>query len=392
MEHFAIIQALCRGALASPSSAVKKQLERLTDALIKDGEEKQAASLKALLNSSEHNRDVAPSRLTLSKGAMQGEVLTPNTPVPVDKETSAPLAEIVFPASIRGEPPIFNEAITRAVETILEDWTHLEELQTIGVEPTRSCLIYGVPGTGKTKLAFWMSRKLGLPVVSAKLDGLMSSFLGTTSRNIGNLFTFVNRYQCVLLLDEFDAIAKLRDDPQEVGEIKRVVNALLQNLDTRKDLGFTLGLTNHPALLDPAIWRRFDVQLEIPKPEFKVRVEIARSFMPPLTPPESHIKLIAWFTDGASGAEIEMLVRTYKKASISRCSDEPQDLLSTLRQFAALNAARVSESKKSLLLLDPSILFRAIKNDEALNFSLADIGEVVGKDKSTVSRHLGKQN
>ena len=81
-----------------------------------------------------------------------------------------------------------------------------------------------------------------------KLDGLVSSFLGTTARNIGNLFAFANRHRCILLLDEFDAIAKVRDDPQEVGEIKRVVNALLQNLDTRRDVGFTIGITNHPKL------------------------------------------------------------------------------------------------------------------------------------------------
>ena len=392
MEHFAIIQALCRGALASPSNAVRKQMERLVEALTKDGEEKQAASLKAMLASAERNRDVAPSRLTLSRGAWQGEELTPNTPIPVDKETSAPLAEIIFPTGISGEPPIFNDSVSCAVESIVEDWAHFEELQAVGVSPGRSCLIYGAPGTGKTRLALWMSRKIGFPVVSAKLDGLMSSFLGTTSRNIGNLFAFANRYQCVLLLDEFDAIAKLRDDPQEVGEIKRVVNALLQNLDVRKDFGFTLGLTNHPALLDPAVWRRFEVQLEVPKPDFKVRVEIARSFMAPLASPESHIKLIAWFTDGMSGAEIEMLVRTYKKTSIKGRADEPQDLLSTLKQFATLNAARVGEARKSLLFADPSVLFRTMKNDEALDFSLADIGEVAGKDKSTVSRHLGRQN
>jgi AAA+ superfamily predicted ATPase len=69
-----------------------------------------------------------------------------------------------------------------------------------------------------------------------------------------------------LLLDEFDAMAKLRNDPQEVGEIKRVVNTLLQNLDSRKNIGFTIGVTNHESLLDPAIWRRFEVQIEISKP------------------------------------------------------------------------------------------------------------------------------
>lgn len=92
------------------------------------------------------------------------------------------------------------------------------------------------------------------------------------------MFSFANRYNCVLLLDEFDAIAKLRNDPQEVGEVKRVVNTLLQCLDSRKDCGFTIGVTNHEALLDPAVWRRFDVQIEIPKPSPQIIIELVKNF------------------------------------------------------------------------------------------------------------------
>lgn len=392
MEHFAIIQALCRGALASPSNAMRKQVERLIDALTTDGEERQAASLRSLLSSAERNKDVAPSRLTLSKGIIVGEVLTPNAALPVDKETSAQLVQVFFPNQIASEPPIFIEPVSAAIDTIIAEWRNIEQLREIGVEPARSALIYGEPGTGKTRLALWIAKSLGLPVVLARLDGLMSSFLGTTSRNIGNLFAFANRYQCVLLLDEFDAIAKLRDDPQEVGEIKRVVNTLLQNLDSRKETGFTLGLTNHPNLLDPAIWRRFEIQMEIPKPDARARLEIVRNFMTPLTPPDSHIRLLAWVTDGASGAEIEMLVRSYKRATLANVEDAHQDMITALKQFAMLNAARISEQRKALLLSDLGTLFKAMRNDDVLGFSLAELGEVAGKDKSTISRLLGKHS
>lgn len=190
-------------------------------------------------------------------------------------------------------------------------------------------------GQPKTRLALWIAQQLDLPVVLVKLDGLVSSFLGTTARNIGNLFTFANRHRCVLLLDEFDAIAKVRDDPQEVGEIKRVVNALLQNLDTRRDVGFTIGITNHPKLLDSAVWRRFEVQLEIPKPDFEIRKAIAAHFMPPVKAPDSHLRLISWFTEGSTGAEIESLVRTYKKATTLRDED-------TLAYCAALGLEAAS--------------------------------------------------
>ena len=105
--------------------------------------------------------------------------------------------------------------------------------------------------------------------------------------------------------------------------------------------------------------------------------------------PDSHLRLISWFTEGSTGAEIEALVRTYKKATTLRDEDK-RGLLDTLRQFATLNAARVQTERRALLFDDAGNLFRAMRNDPILNFSMADIGEIAGKDKSTVSRQLGR--
>jgi hypothetical protein len=131
------------------------------------------------------------------------------------------------------------------------------------------------------------------------------------------------------------------------------------------------------------------VQLEIPKPNFEMRKVIASQFMPPIAAPESHLRLIAWFTEGLTGAEIESLVRTYKKAMTVRETDR-LDLLDTLRQFATLNAARIQSERRTLLFGEPTTLFRAMREDPVLGFSMTDIGEIAGKDKSTVSRQLGK--
>lgn len=389
MEHFSIVQALCRAAIADASPATRKQIERLRDAISKDGDQKQAAALTSILTAADRTKELSPSRIERSKSHVSGEVLGRNTPLPVDRETSAALADVMFPADIQPTPPLFNASVSQAVGTIIEEWAHFDALSEIDIRPSKTCLIYGAPGTGKTRLALWIAQQLDLPVVLVKLDGLVSSFLGTTARNIGNLFAFANRHRCILLLDEFDAIAKVRDDPQEVGEIKRVVNALLQNLDIRRDIGFTIGITNHSKLLDPAVWRRFEVQLEIPKPDFEMRKAIAAHFMPPVKAPDVHLRLIAWFTEGSTGAEIESLVRTYKKATTVREEDK-RGLLDTLRRFATLNAARVQSERRALLFDDPSNLFRAMRDDPILAFSMADIGEIAGKDKSTVSRQLGR--
>jgi hypothetical protein len=392
MDHFSIVQALCRTALASTpeiSPALRKQVERLRDALKAEGDDKQSASLAALLASVARQHEITPSRITQSRAIVAGEQLTATSPLPVDRETAAPLAEIIMPAQLRTKRPLFNQTVEDAVATITDEWRNMEALSAVGEEPARTCLIYGEPGTGKTHLALWLASQLELPVVLARIDGLMSSFLGTTARNLGSLFAFANRYRCLLMLDEFDAVAKLRDDPQEVGEIKRVVNALLQNLDGRREIGLTIGITNHPKLLDSAVWRRFEVQLHIPRPDFRVRVEIARRFMHPVSTPDSHLRLIAWFAEGASGAEIEAIVRTYKKTRAVQGKGEQVGMLETLRRFATLNSGRVQEERLALLSGDGRKLVEALHNDKELGFSFSDIGEVLDRDKSTVSRLLG---
>jgi hypothetical protein len=390
MDHFAIIQALCRAAMASPSPAVRKQVERLRDALVQQGEGKNAAALSSILTAAERTQEMAPSRITLSREVFTGEDLSPKTAVPVDRETSTPLAEIVFPQQLSGQSPLFDQPLTEAIKTLLEEWANIPALMAIGAPPPKSCLIFGEPGTGKTRLALWIARQLELPIVLARLDSLVSSFLGTSSRNIGNLFAFANRYRCLLMLDEFDAIAKLRDDPHEVGEIKRVVNALMQHLDLRQPVGLTIGITNHPQLLDPAIWRRFEVQLEIPKPSFDVRLAIANHYMAPVQASLAHLKTLAWFTDGSSGAEIEALVRAFKK-ELAINPDGERQFISLLKRFATLNTHRISERRKQQINGDEDQLLHALRNDAAMNFSLEDLGLLTGKNKSTMSRQMTKR-
>ncbi|WP_080239077.1 AAA family ATPase [Spirosoma rigui] len=388
MEYFPIIQALCRSALSSPSNAVLHQVERLRIALEKDGHDKEAKSIGGLLLHADRTSDMAPSRIQRSTKVLAGEELSTKTAIPVDKETSTPLAEIVFPNDLPSDSPIFSGTVASAVESILNEWKNFEKLEEIEAQPSRSCLIFGAPGTGKTHLAMWIAKEINIPVVLVRLDGLMSSFLGTTSRNIGNLFAFVNKYRCILLLDEFDAIAKLRNDPQEVGEIKRVVNTLLQSLDSRKKTGFTIGVTNHEALLDPAIWRRFDVQIEIPKPSSEVIASIIQKFVTPLEFDDVQLKFLSWSIEGASGADAENLAKWLKKSSVLNTN---QTLFSLVRKFATLNSGRVSLERRNLFtLLSDEDLANVLINDKKLSFKQKDIVPLIGTTASTLSRKISK--
>ncbi|KJD36441.1 ATPase AAA [Tamlana sedimentorum] len=387
-DNFNIIRALCRTALTNPSDALIHQVERLIKNLEKEGKKKEAKSLSALLASGKKDVHMSPSRIEKSFLHNRGESLTNNTVIPVDKETATPLAEVFFAEDLPTEMPVFDIKMEEVIISIINEWMKYDRLLEIDASPANSCLIYGVPGTGKTHLAKWISKEINIPIVLAKLDGLMSSFLGTTSRNIGNLFKFANRYNCVLLLDEFDAIAKLRNDPHEVGEVKRVVNTLLQNLDSRRGIGFTIGVTNHEGLLDPAIWRRFDVQIEIPRPTQKVMMELLKEFLKPIDLADSEMKFLTWCIEGASGADAKVLANWIKKSSI--LSDKTP-MVDTMRKFALLNTGRVKDDKRNLFIGNDENLISTLIKDENYAFKQKDIASLFGMTQSSLSKLLSKQ-
>lgn len=387
IKYFNIIQALSRSALSSPNEAILHQINRLRESLEKDGHIKEAKSLESMLTASKASMDMSPSMIKQSFVMAGGEQLTAKTSIPVDKETSTPLAEIFFPENLPIEMPLFDENIQVAIQSIVNEWMKFDKLLEVNAAPASSCLIYGVPGSGKTHLAKWIAKQIGVPVVLARLEGLMSSYLGTTSRNIGNLFSFANKYQCVLLLDEFDAIAKLRNDPQEVGEVKRVVNTLLQSLDSRHERGFTIGVTNHESLLDPAIWRRFDIQMEIPKPSSEVMIHLLKKFISPLEFNESEIKFLAWCLEGSSGADAEMLAKWLKRAFVF---EEKINIISVMKQFALLNSGRIDSMKRNIMLHSDEDFIGMLLNDKIYAFKQKDIASLFGITPSSLSKQLSK--
>ncbi len=387
IQYFNIIQALCRSALSNPNEAVIHQIIRLKESLKKDGYSKEAKSLLGLLSSSQGSSDMSPSKIQKSFITGAGEEISSKTSVPVDKETSTPLAEIIFVPDLPNDMPLFDPNIQLAIQSIVNEWANFDKLLEISATPASSCLIYGLPGTGKTHLAKWIAKQIGIPVVLARLEGLMSSFLGTTSRNIGNLFAFANRYKCVLLLDEFDAIAKLRNDPQEVGEVKRVVNTLLQSLDSRHEKGFTIGVTNHDSLLDPAIWRRFDIQIEIPKPSLEVMMFLLKKFVKPLEFSDTEIKFLTWCLEDSSGADAEMLSKWLKRAFVI---EKEKNIVSVMKQFALLNSGRVNSNKRNMMLHKDEEFISMLLNDKAFSFKQKDIASLFGMTPSSLSKQLSK--
>ena len=130
-------------------------------------------------------------------------------------------------------------------------------------------------------MARYIAAKTQLPLVTARLDGLVSSLLGSTAKNIRKVFEYAAKQECVLFLDEFDVVAKRRDDENELGELKRVVNSLIQNIDAFPTGSILISATNHHDLLDPAVWRRFNKVIEVPLPTKRETLQYVEKFIKP---------------------------------------------------------------------------------------------------------------
>ena len=167
------------------------------------------------------------------------------------------------------EDLVLPEATRDACRELIEEQHRHSLLRSYNLEPRNRVLLAGDPGNGKTSLAESLAHALMVPFVVARYDGLIASYLGETASRLNKLFEYVRTRACVLFFDEFDTIGKERGDVHETGEIKRVVSSLLLQIDALPSHVIVVTATNHPELLDRAVWRRFQLRLELPHPTVK---------------------------------------------------------------------------------------------------------------------------
>ena len=205
----------------------------------------------------------------------QGDYLrrAPAHPLPVDGESRMPLVRTATSEKVVLDP-ILNTADGLAVGEIIEERRRAEDLLRRRLEPTKTVLITGAPGVGKTMTARYIANALDLPLLTVDLAAIMSSFLGRTGQNLRAALEHAKAAPAVVLVDEFDALAKRRDDEADVGELKRIVNVLLLELEDWPQQSLLIAATNHPSLLDPAIGRRFDRRIDLGLPDEGTRHEI----------------------------------------------------------------------------------------------------------------------
>lgn len=255
------ILRIIEGGLAKDPKKVYNYSKLLADKLDKDGDNKMAKMILRAI-------DNGPATTVT-----MDELLT----TPVDQESRLSIVDVEIPPKEHTQI-VLPKLVDNKIEDFISMVKHQNQLIKGGVDMSNTLLLYGKPGCGKTTVAKYISEKTGLPLVIARFDAIVSSLLGNTAKNIRKIFDFADNKPCILFLDEFDAIAKARDDQYELGELKRVINSLLQNIDAFAKHNILIAATNHPELLDKAIWRRFNTVIEIGTPQDGEIIELVKAF------------------------------------------------------------------------------------------------------------------
>ena len=224
---------------------------------------------------------------------------------PASNSLSGPLVAEIDPER-RIEDLLLPANVTEVIGDLVEEQHRADMLRSRNLEPRNRVLLAGPPGNGKTSLAEAIADALNAPLVVVRYEGIIGSYLGETAQRIGQVFEYVRSRRCVLFFDEFDTVGKERGDRQETGEIKRVVSSLLLQIDALPSYVVVVTASNHPELLDRAVWRRFQIRLELPMPrrgqieEWFRRFEARTGYGMSLSP-----RSLAMRLQGLSFAEIE---------------------------------------------------------------------------------------
>lgn len=197
---------------------------------------------------------------------------------------------------------ILSKKNEQLANEIIETFRNKDKLKKLDLQYENNVFVYGSPGTGKTLFAYALAGELELPVLHVYLDSLISSYLGETGKNLGKIFSDANKNECVLFLDEFDAIGKMRDDNQDLGELKRVVVVLLQQIDEMNSNSILVAATNHDHLIDKAIRRRFNYEMHLDLLDLEGRARLIDLYLRKFARVDS--KLLSEVTDGMSGSTI----------------------------------------------------------------------------------------
>ncbi len=225
------------------------------------------------------------------------------------------LVEIYYPDEYFDDLILPKEKILQ-LEEIIREFQNWDVLMSNGVAPINKILFYGPPGCGKTLCASVIAAEIGIPLMYVRYDALVSSYLGETASNIKKVFDFARYDSFVIMFDEFDAIGRSRNDTTEHGEIKRVVNTFLQQIDNFKGHSIIIAATNFEQSLDYAIWRRFDDTIRFDLPSKQEKLNLFSLRLKQFNGPSHAFETFLGSTEAFSHADVENICKTIMRKCI----------------------------------------------------------------------------
>lgn len=243
-------------------------------------------------------------------------LLPEGTTIPTDKRNNIPLATLIDREQLRHEM-VLPKSIEVKLQRIEKEYVARERLAHFGLKPRQKILFYGAPGCGKSMSAERIAWNIGLPFLKVRFEAIISSYLGESAANLKKLFESLKSYPCVLLLDEFDFIAKARSSGQDVGEMHRVVNVLLNLLEDYEAPGLVIATTNLEGSIDKALFRRFDDIIEMPRPSKEEIVRLLRNTLSSIsTSKDVRWEEIASKMNGYSAALVVKVAKDSAKSAV----------------------------------------------------------------------------